>query len=82
MPTRAFFRTTVFPRRRVEVGIVVTAPDAAVNTKPKHPLKYSALFLSFKIKPPAVVKAIALIGSGTTMGEAMVETNMQATMAR
>ena len=43
---------------------------------------YPSVYLAIEIKPPAVVKAIALIGSGTTIGEAMVETNMQATTAR
>ena len=35
-PARAFLRTTVFPRRRLEVGTVRTEPEAAVKTKPKN----------------------------------------------
>ena len=63
------------------MGTVNTDPEAAVNTKPG---KVAELFsyLLFLSRPPAVVKAIALIGSGIMMGEAVAETNRQVTMVR
>ena len=61
--------------------MVRTEPEAAVKTKPINMIKLEAIIWLHQCQPPAVVKAMVLMGSGTIMGEAEAETNRQATIA-